>query len=423
MAETAPPKKSIFRIALGSALGLGTGAAAMYFHAAFDQLVKPAKPLANFQVSADGLTVSVENRATGQSGYWDFGDGTALEPFDPSLQVVTHTYPKPGKYDVKLIVRNFLMEETDRSVNVDLTSPSTASNSPKITDFKVQTITDQVPATFRITGKVQNADELIWKLGDRTEHTSMPAEQIDRYVTFDHDGRYPIVLTAFSKSRKDPQVNVESVEVKKTLKDTYDTMVFVTDAGTKTEQRTHMVKLPVPIRDAKGPTKGFNRVLQASPNSVILKAEIDRSMPTVAKNVKCEVAKDQKSATISGEWTASGDAVAKAAGGSDLAVPVILTEEMRTTLSPRRQSLSGVMDAESKITVKLPPRPLGAGIRTVSVDFGLSTRDGKRMKIVQGTLDANGVWQSTPTAIGGQQVRIQAVMKNDTVVMSFISPK
>ncbi len=415
----APAKKSLVKIVIGSALGLGTGVGAMYFNAAFDKLVKPAKPLANFQVTSDVLTVTCENRASGQSGYWDFGDGTALESFDPNAQTVQHVYAKPGKYDVRLIVRNFLMEETNRSVSVELSSNgAAASNPPRILDLKVQTITDQVPATFRITGKVQNADELIWRLGDKTEHLAAAGEQIDRYVTFDSDGRFPIVLTAFSKSRKDPQVLVESVEVKKPLKDRYEAMVFVTDAITNTEQRTSLMRTPAPVRDASGPTKGFSKVLPAARNSVILKAEIDRSMPAVAKNVKCEVAKDQKSVTVSGEWSVSGDALAKAAGGSDLGVPVLLTQELRTTMTPGRQALSGVME-DSKITVRLPPQPSGSNTRSISVDFGISTKDGKRNRLAYGTLEKNS-WLSAPLTLSGQQVRAQATIKDDMLVVTFI---
>jgi PKD repeat protein len=70
--------------------------------------------VANFAVTADGLTVTCESRATGESGWWDFGDGTPLEPFDPGQPTQTHTYAKPGCYAVKLTVRNFLAEVNER---------------------------------------------------------------------------------------------------------------------------------------------------------------------------------------------------------------------------------------------------------------------------------------------------------------------
>lgn len=420
---SAPAKKSFLKVILGGMLGLGTGAAAMYFNAAFDAIIKPAKPLANFQVSSDGLTVTCENRATGQSGYWDFGDGTALEPYDPNLQSVQHTYAKAGKYDVKLIVRNFLMEEADRSVNVDITSGPAGANAPKVLNLKVEAIRDQVPATFRITGQVTNADELIWRLGDKTEHLAALGETIDRYVTFDTAGNFPIVLTALSKTRKEPQVVVQAVEVKRPAQDVYEAMIAISDTMMKVESRQHLVRLPAPVRDAKGPTKGFNRAITASVNGFITKAELHSSMPAVVKNVKIEIAKDQKNANVSGEWTTPSDAMMKLAGGSDLVIPVSVTEELRSMSTPQRQVLSGVMDANQMISVALPPKRMGTTTRSVSVDFGISRRDSGRSRIAFGTLDANGQWQSAPLNLGGQTVVVRAMTRNDKVELTFAKPR
>src|SRR5581483_406428 len=94
------------KAAAGAVLGLLSGAGMMYVSVVVDKVVKPAKPVANFAVTADGMTVRCENRATGESGWWDFGDGAPLEPFDPNQPAVEHTYPKPGNYSVKLTVRN-----------------------------------------------------------------------------------------------------------------------------------------------------------------------------------------------------------------------------------------------------------------------------------------------------------------------------
>ena len=94
----------------------------MYLSVIVDTVVKPSKPVANFAVAADGLTVTCQNHASGESGWWDFGDGTPLEPFDAGQPTVAHTYPKPGTYTVKLTVRNFLVEENTRAVPVDLSA-------------------------------------------------------------------------------------------------------------------------------------------------------------------------------------------------------------------------------------------------------------------------------------------------------------
>src|SRR5215207_9547689 len=92
---------------LGGAIGLGSGVLGVYATAIVDKVAKPAKPVANFAVAADGLTVTCQNHASGESGWWDFGDGTPLEPFDAAQPSVAHTYAKPGTYAVILTVRNF----------------------------------------------------------------------------------------------------------------------------------------------------------------------------------------------------------------------------------------------------------------------------------------------------------------------------
>src|SRR3954447_14124612 len=88
-----------------SLFALVSGAVIMYASPLVDRFIKPAKPLANFEVQAEGLKVVFHNRSTGGlEGLWDFGDGTALEPFVPGQASITHTYAKPGQYTVKLTV-------------------------------------------------------------------------------------------------------------------------------------------------------------------------------------------------------------------------------------------------------------------------------------------------------------------------------
>src|SRR5712664_2822296 len=86
-----------------SIVGLVSGAVIMYLTPVVNNAIKPAKPVANFATQATGLSVQFNNRSTGGTqGWWDFGDGTALEPFDPKLEIVNHAYSKPGTYNAKL---------------------------------------------------------------------------------------------------------------------------------------------------------------------------------------------------------------------------------------------------------------------------------------------------------------------------------
>src|SRR4051794_34056535 len=79
-----------------SALGLVSGAFLMYLTPIINSTIKPAQPIANFSTQVTGLTVTFNNRSSGGfSGWWDFGDGSALEPFLPKQTILTHTYDRP----------------------------------------------------------------------------------------------------------------------------------------------------------------------------------------------------------------------------------------------------------------------------------------------------------------------------------------
>ena len=115
---------------------LSSGIAGTYATQVVNTVIKPGKPVANFSVAAEGLTVSCQNQATGESGWWDFGDGTSLVPFSAD-ETVTHTYTKPGSYTVKLTVRNFLRDENERSVPVEVATGPKELPAPLITGFAV----------------------------------------------------------------------------------------------------------------------------------------------------------------------------------------------------------------------------------------------------------------------------------------------
>src|SRR5205085_11475097 len=116
------------KAALTSIMGLCSGAVIMYLSPLVSTAIKPGKPVANFAQHAQGLAVTFQNRATGATeGWWDFGDGSPLEPFSPSQEAITHTYDHPGPYNVKLSLRNFLGEENDRTAPVSFDGNSTTA--------------------------------------------------------------------------------------------------------------------------------------------------------------------------------------------------------------------------------------------------------------------------------------------------------
>src|SRR5260370_1003516 len=187
------------KAAVTSVVGLVSGAFLMYLTPVVNNAIKPGKPVANFAIQPAGLEVNFNNRSTGGvQGWWDFGDGAALEPFDPKLENVKHVYAKPGTYSVKLSLQNLLGEESDRTAAVTIDAGG-AVGGPEIASFDLKPLDprERAPAVYRLTGKVKNANLCILSYGD-----SKPTEIIDdalnheRYITFDETGAYTVRLTA-----------------------------------------------------------------------------------------------------------------------------------------------------------------------------------------------------------------------------------
>jgi len=417
-AETgSSPKKSFVKVVMGGFLGLCTGAVAVYSNAIFDRVIKPSKPVANFSVTADGLVVTCHNLATGQSGWWDFGDGSPLEPFDPNVEKVAHTYQKPGAFKVNLIVRNFLLDDNERNVTVDMSSAPSSPNllPPKIVGMKIEPIKLDAPATYRISGEFQNTDEVVWKFGEKSEHLVAQSGPFERYITLPTSGQNAIVLTALSKSKAIPQVVVQTVNVA-VAKMGFDAMLTVMDSVTKVERVNRTAIVAAPHHDQSGPTKGFSKTLSTDTNSTIVEAKFDAKTTKPVKNVKVEVAKDKKSVTVTGEWSVSADKLAAAAGGSDVSIPIMIGEERTTVLAPVRNTVGGGMNDQQQLAVKLPPMPASVGAtRKIEFELGMTQSNGQRTRVGGGPLDANGVWAGNAD-ISGKPYPVRATAAADGIV-------
>ena len=166
--EKAPGKISAWiKAGITSVLGLCSGAVLMYVSPLVNSAIKPPKPVANFGHQVQGLTVTFQNRSSGGGdGWWDFGDGSPLEPFSGSQEAVAHTYPRPGTYTARLNLRNFLGDENERGVAVNV--DGSVANPPVIEAFQVISLKPDgtAPATFRVVSKIKNADLCIWSLGE-----------------------------------------------------------------------------------------------------------------------------------------------------------------------------------------------------------------------------------------------------------------
>ena len=343
-APAAPAKKGfgIVKAAMGGFAGLAAGVFGVYATALVDQVAKPGKPVANFAVNADGLRVNFQNQATGQTGWWDFGDGSPLEPFEPEKSV-EHVYAKPGSYSAKLTVRNFLMEENDRTVPVSLTA-SAADSTPSISDFTVEPIGGMAtaPATFRVRGEVKNAERVIWDLGgDKLEVTDSPGS-FEKLIVIERAGTFPIQMIGLTG--KTPVRKTAMVKVEAPANGALSVVLRVTDAGTQVERREfpETVNLPIPAKDAKL----IERVLAAKPGFVLAEAKLGAVKSNAVKNLKVEVSADKKSAKLTGEWASVGDAAQKATGGSDVMVPVMLIEEKSAAATLPTETFAAVFTGE-----------------------------------------------------------------------------
>jgi PKD repeat protein len=389
---SAPPAKpsvakrgfGVVKLAFGGLAGLATGVIGVYATAIVDKVAKPPKPVANFGCTADGLTVTCNNLASGQTGWWDFGDGATLEPFNPDEKQVTHTYEKPGNYTVKLVVRNFLNEENDRAVGVDVTAGTKATGGPVVTALTVEPVgSGTAPATFRVKGVVQNAQKVLLDPGtDLHQPEKVPAGggTFERIVVYEQPGVYPYMV--FAENGEKVSKLWKPVEVKAPPAGALSVVLKVTDTGTKVERTTKPTT--VPIRVPEKPAGAFERVILPDAGSTFADAKLGAVTSKAVKNVKAELAGDKKTLKISGEWTGTVEAVNRAAGGSDVMIPLTLTQEKSSPYTGTPQTVavplafagsfsltsddwtSGTMAA----TVKLPDPPAGVVIsaRKVAVD-------------------------------------------------------
>ncbi len=408
-------------------LGLGSGVVGVYATAVVDRVVKPAKPVANFAVTTDGLTITCQNHASGESGWWDFGDGTPLEPFMPDAPV-THAYAKPGSYSVKLTVRNFLAEENERSVPVEVTTGgSTPASAPQIGSFAVQPVSPVsfAPATFRLSADVINASSCVWDLGDgRVEVTS--GGKIDRLVTFEKPGDFAISLVAHNGKQAAKQgaaVKVEAPREGTTL-----AVLKVTDTGSKTDRLVTTESIAIPVPKDK-PTQ-FRKSISARPGFTLADAALVNASLNGVKNLKVQVSSDRRSANVTGEWSGDAKSTNKAAGGSDVLVRVKLTHERTISQQPAVTMVTGsfgLSGSSLRADLPLPPAPVGLGGHKREFQLEVRTvRDGRAQTILQAPQGGKGTmsfpWRTAQQG-PGWTVTYNAKVEGQTVVVTATQSK
>ena len=412
------------RAVLIGTLGLGGGAAATYVTAVVDRVVKPTKPVANFATAPDGLTLACQNHASGESGWWDFGDGTPLEPYAPD-QHVTHAYTKPGSYTVKLTVRNYIGDENERTVPVDMAAAAKDAPPPQIAAFALQPVSPVAvaPATFRLTADVSNAGSCVWDFGDgRVEVTD--GGKIDRLVTFEKPGTFAVSLVAHN-GKQGAKQSAAPVKVDAPRDGTTMAVLRVTDTGSKTDRLVTTESVAIPVPSDKAATT-FSKTVNARAGFTIAEAA-PADTPASVKNLKVQVAADKRSATVSGEWAGDLKATNKAAGGSDAIVRVKLTQERVSAQPAAVTMVTGTLAVSGQaLRADLPLPPAPAGFAGAKREYQLelrTTRDGKSQTLVQAPPDGKGTialpWTTTQQSTNWTY---SAKQEGETVVVTAAPP-
>lgn len=425
-APAAPKKFRPIRTLVIGFLGLCSGAFATYATAIFDSVVKPL-PVANFAIAADGLTITCQNHASGDNGWWDFGDGSPLEPFDSEQPAATHAYAKPGTYSVKLVVRNVLGKESNRAVDVEV-KPATKDDAPppKIADFAVTSVSpaNMAPATFKVSADVANAEHVVWDLGDGRIEVTETIGKIERMVTFEKPGQFPIQLVAHNGKAAAKQGT--PVEVKAPPDGTLMAVVTITDGGTQVSKNTHFETMAVPA--PRNSTAAFSRNLWAKPGHTLTEVVLAKPDVPGVKNLKLTISADKRSAAISGEFAN----VTPGKVGADALIPLKVTEERASSRAPRTLQASAMLQMTgNKGTATVPLPAVNPNMEVVSRKIDVEIRQisqGKTYIVAAGPLvgrtasiPAKNVY-SPPTAAKTTANYDIANVKVDFEIVNTVTP-
>jgi PKD repeat protein len=381
----APAKKGWLRAAVVGVCGLFGGTATMYVTAVFDSVVKPPKPVANFGTKVDGLAVTLEHKAIGDSGWWDFGDGSPLEPFDPNQATLAHTYAKPGTYSVKLTVRNFVMDENDRTVPVELgTAGAPAALPPSVTGLTVVPVgsTSVAPATFKIVGQVRNADKtMINTTAGLLKETNVGV--VEELVVIDTPGPHTVDLIATS-AKGGSVKQTAHVTVTAPTVGSLAAYVRVLDAGTKTDREPYAESVAVVAPTKQNPQKSFEKRLAPTAGFVFKEVTVGGVTNKAATNVRVELDKTGTSARVLGDWSGTPNV-------GEVFVTLKGTQERQVTLNPKETRATGEFVA-GRAVVKIPKRPewMGQGARLVYVELTETLANGSRSVMAPETVPPTG---------------------------------
>jgi PKD repeat protein len=417
--------------------GLVSGAIMMYASPLVDKFVKPAKPVANFEQMHDGATVTFHNRTSGASeGWWDFGDGSALEPFSPQQDVLAHTYQSPGDYSAKLSVRNLLGDESERSVTLHV--ESTQASAPSIEALTVTPMSPQAyaPATFHVTCKVKNAQACVWDAGDGRpfEIVTDSLDKQDRVFTYDSPGGYEIRVAAINGTRADTHSEIAQVGV--CPRGMVTAVLLTTDQATRVEtlspSYTFCETFPQHAKDDKyhfehdAPARpGYEitdvRLVTANGPGQGLQGKADMAFdpPTDCRgvsNLHLQLAADHRSVRLTGDMVKEGSIGQRNAPLPHLMVPVVLIQQKKSPAARAPVPVASALTAPGSAILSMPPVPA-------------EWVDTKRQTQLELQIDGHSVWhdsklpRNAPVALpAGRFLLTATVVNNNQVRVDLVKP-
>ncbi len=397
---------------IGGAAGLVSGAALMALTPWVTNAVKPGKPVANFEIKLSGLSVTFNNRSVGGSqARWDFGDGTPLEFVSADQPSITHTYSKPGNFQARLTLVNAVGEESERTVNIEITGQSAEpATPPQVVDLFVRPpgkVGGRVfaPATFQFEATADDAQLFLWDFGDgRGIHLA------DHNVshTFDRPGSYNVTVYAFNGKMKS-QMDV-GVEVSAPSQDMLSFKMAVTDHGTEviTKNRETTVSKAVQLTGKNDPTT-LTQTLSATPGFEIAGVQKKKSTSKLVENVAWQIAPDKRSVQITGKI-----GKAKAGDSAVLNEQLVLVEQRKEKAQREPVPMAGAVAAGAPTTLALPAVP--ANWTDVQRQYSFELWHASQLLWKGSQLPHN-----VPVTIAGQTYTLAAMPKGEQVQVTLVS--
>ena len=382
--EAAPAKpKSWLKALLGTVGGLLSGAVMMYVTPLVNTAVKPDKPIANFEVAADdGLKVQFHNLSNNGAGLWDFGDASPLLKTEPD-QTVVHAYPRPGDYTVKLSLHNAFGDESERSVPIHVNPDTPAAPvPPKIVSLQAIPISTGsfAPATFKLIGKVENAQIAFLDFGDERPYEVIAdnTNSFEKIVSFPKARRYTVTLAAINGKLSEQKT--ETLTVAKAPDNSLSALLTVTDEALHLETNTHTATfnaafaagsqqpacpIQCEVRTRPGHTLVDLALKTANGEEVHLGKQTSMSLDaqafglTGARNLRLQMSDDKQAVALTGELVA--DRKNKNVPLPSLMLPVTLSVQKTAPISqttPVTTTLTVPANgAFTTGTLPLPPIP------------------------------------------------------------------